>query len=291
MNVLNLNHRKAQKLHKQAEALSDAGQDEQAIELYLQAIELNPEKSESYYNIGLIHKYQNRWQQSLDFNQKAYALAPDDEASRWNLAIAATALRKWDIARSAWKDNGIKLTGEAGPIEDNFGMTPLRLNPNENAEVVWAHRIDPVRARIQSIPYAESGFKFGDIVLHDGASVGSREVDGRQYQVFNVLELFESSNYQTMIVNVMITKEQDLETLEALFSSTKHDWEDWTTNTTSLCKQCSEGTPHDHHDQHLQDTWQPKRTLGVAVYDAQDIMPIFQQWQQMCVGTMLCLTN
>ena len=291
MNILNLNHRKAQKLHNQAEALSDAGQDEQAIELYLQAIELNPEKSESYYNIGLIHKYRNHWQQSLDFNQKAYALAPDDEASRWNLAIAATALRKWDIVRSAWKDNGIKLAGETGPIEDNFGMTPIRLNPNENAEVVWAHRIDPVRARIQSIPYVESGFKFGDIVLHDGASVGSREVDGRQYQVFNVLELFESSNYQTMIVNVMITKEQDLETLEALFSSTKHDWEDWTTNTTSLCKQCSEGTPHDHHDQHLQATWQPKRTLGVAVYNGQDIMPIFQKWQRACVGTMLCLTN
>jgi hypothetical protein len=127
--------------------------------------------------------------------------------------------------------------------------------------------------------------------LHDGAAVGSREVDGRKYPVFNVLELFESSNYQTMIVNVMIAKEQDLETLETLFSSTQHDWEDWTTNTTSLCKQCSEGTPHQHHDQHLQATWQHKRTLGVAVYDSQDIMPIFEQWQQMCVGTMLCLTN
>lgn len=94
MKLFNLNKKKAQKLHEQGQDLSDEGKDVEAIELYLKAIALDPTKSESFYNIGLIYKYQNEWLLSLEHNQKAYGLAPDDEAARWNLAIAATALRE-----------------------------------------------------------------------------------------------------------------------------------------------------------------------------------------------------
>ena len=97
------------------------------------------------------------------------------------ITIASTALRKWDDVRSVWKDNGINVDGESGPIEMDFGMTPVRLNPEDDGEVVWATRIDPVRARLDSIPYKESGFKHGDIVLHDGAAVGYREVGDNEY--------------------------------------------------------------------------------------------------------------
>lgn len=152
MKLTDLSKKKAQKFHDQGQALSDDGKDREAIDAYLKAIEIDPRKSESFYNIGLIYKYRGEWIKSLEYNTRAYALDPEDEAARWNLAIAATALRKWDIARDAWKDNGITLEGGYGPISMNFGMTPVRLNPDDSGEVVWATRIDPVRARIDSIP-------------------------------------------------------------------------------------------------------------------------------------------
>ena len=286
MKLFNLNRKKAQKLHEQGQALSDDGENMEAIDVYLKAIELDPSKSESFYNIGLIYKYQGEWVKSLEYNTKAYELDPEDESARWNLAIAATALRKWEIARSAWLDNGIALEGESGPIDMNFGITPVRLNPDNSGEVVWATRIDPVRARIDSIPYKESGFKHGDVVLHDGAAVGHRNIGEKEYPVFNVLEKFESSNYSTLIATVKIGSDQDLEKLEELFSETPHDFEDWTTNIRTLCRQCSEGKPHEHHDEELAQEWVSERILGIAVYESKSVVDIFEVWQGKSEGKL-----
>ena len=135
------------------------------------AIKADPEKSESHYNLGLIYKYRNDWGNSRAYNRRACELDPQDEAARWNLAIAATALRDWKTARLAWHDQGLHFDSDEGPINSDFGQTPVRLNPDGSTEVVWARRIDPVRARIENVPMAASGYRCGDIVLHDGAAV------------------------------------------------------------------------------------------------------------------------
>lgn len=283
----NLHKKKAQQFHEKGQALSNEGREMEAISAYLKAIELDPSKSESFYNIGLIYKYQGEWGKSLEYNAKAYELDPEDEAARWNLAIAATALRKWDIARRAWADNGIKLDGDSGPIDMNFGMAPVRLNPDESGEVVWATRIDPVRARIDSIPYKESGFRYGDVVLHDGAAVGYRNIGEREYPVFNVLEKFESSNYATFIATVKICSDHDLKKLVELFSETTHHFEDWTTNIRTICRQCSEGKPHEHHDEELSREWISERVLGIAAQEGKSVVGIFDAWQQKSEGKVV----
>lgn len=291
MKFFKFNKKKAQKLHEDGQVLSDQGRDAEAIESYLKALEIDPNKSETFYNIGLIYKYQGEWIKSLEYNLKAYELDPEDESARWNLAIAATALRKWEIVRDAWKDNGIELEGGTGPINMNFGMTPVRLNPDDSAEVVWATRIDPVRAIIDSIPYKESGFRHGDIVLHDGAAIGYRESGERKYPVFNVLERFESSNYSTVIATVRITNDDDLERLEELFSETPHVFEDWTMNIRTLCKQCSEGEPHDHHGEELAEEWASDRTLGIAVANNESLNSLFDLWQSKTSGVLITLNS
>lgn len=279
MEIFNFKKNQAQKLHAEAQQLSDEGHDSEALELYFEAITLDPEKSESYYNIGLIYKYRGEWELSLKYNKLANDLCPEDEAARWNLAIAATALRNWGIARAAWTQNGIRLDGESGPIEMNFGITPVRLNPENAGEVVWATRIDPVRARIDSIPFMESGFRHGDIVLHDGAAVGERQIDDRKYSVFNVLQLFEQSSYQTVRAEVELTKDEDLQVLEELLSKGSHVLEDWTANVRMLCKQCSEGVPHEHHDGEPPANWVSERDLGIAIYGGGSISGLLDAWQ------------
>lgn len=53
------------------------------------------------YNKGLEAKYESRWKESLEHNQRAAEFDPDDQATWWNLAIAATALHNWPEARRA----------------------------------------------------------------------------------------------------------------------------------------------------------------------------------------------
>ena len=291
MSLIDLNKKKANKLHQQAEAMSDKGQKDKALELYLKAIKLDPDKAETYYNIGLIYKYRNEWELSLHYNQRANQLTPTDEAAKWNVAIAATALRKWDVARGAWHQVGINLDGGSGPIHMNFGRAPVRLNPDNQGEVVWGTRIDPVRVRIDNIPFLDSGFRYHDIVLHDGAADGYRKFEKREYPVFNVLELFEASVYQTFVAEVDIHRESDLDKLWDIFSESPHDFEDWTMNTRLLCKKCSEGIAHKYHDTDNASEWSSKRILGVAVFENQKVITLFEEWSKLTGAKLMSLNE
>jgi len=268
---------RARRLHDKAQRLSGGGCDDGALALYQEALDIDPNRSKSLYNMGLIYKYRGEWEKSLELNQRAYKLDPSDEASRWNMAIAATALRKWRIARKAWKDSGYSLDESDDPVELNCGSTPVRLNAEDNGEVVWAQRIDPVRAVIQSIPLPESGFRFGDVVLNDGAPVGYRKVKDREYPVFNVLELFERSSSTTFVVEVIAADASQIEALHAKCNQAGIEMEDWTASVRSICRKCSEGVPHDHHDDGKSSEWQTHRRIGMSA-EAVDDVTQFISW-------------
>src|SRR3978361_1426900 len=63
------------------------------------------------YNLGLAAKYRGDWEASLKHNQKAAEFNSEDEATWWNLGIAATALSNWHEARRAWGKCGISDLG------------------------------------------------------------------------------------------------------------------------------------------------------------------------------------
>jgi hypothetical protein len=284
--------KKAQELHEQAQRLSDEGRDDEAISLYQKAIELDPEKSESYYNIGLIHKYSGNWEKSFEYNSSANALDPDDEAARWNLGIAATALRDWRTARRVWTENGINLEPGGGPINDDFGITPVRLNPEGTGEVVWARRIDPVRARILNVPLPDSGFLPGDIVLHDGAPEGYRMLGDVEKPVFNVLELFEPSEYRTFKVTIQANEQKQVEEFERFLEQHGMAAEDWTTNYRVICRACSEGIPHPEHDAETEASWVAEHEIGVGAADERVLRDTVRKWVDasgMVVSGIACL--
>lgn len=269
----------AEDLHEQALAL-ESGDDDQALRLYHEALRLDPERPSTLYNIGLIHKYRGEWVESLDFNRRAVELRPDDEASNWNLAIAATALCDWATARATWRRLSIEVADGDGPIEDDFGITPVRLNPDGDGEVVWGRRVDPIRVRIENIPYASSGYRAEDIVLHDGAPTGTRTSRGREYDVFNVLQLHMPSRMTTFELEVDADSPADIEALEEAVATARGHVEDWTSNVRMLCKACSEGRPHEHHDADgvKDDSWMARRALGVAADDEPALRAALARW-------------
>jgi tetratricopeptide (TPR) repeat protein len=234
---------------------------ESAAQAYRRALALDPGSSLALYNLGLIHKWDRDWEQAFDcYLQAAELIGPrESEPAWWNLGIAATALRRWDVARRAWRAYGLDIPdgddsggGDAGPIEADFGFTPVRLLPvgdgsGGRREVVWGQRIDPSRARIDSIPFPESGHRWGDIVLHDGSPNGYREIGGRTLPVFDELVRWEPSDVPTVQASVSATDKADVETLLQQITDAGHAAEDWTRNVRTLCASCSEGIVHAEH--------------------------------------------
>jgi hypothetical protein len=269
----------ASKHNDRANQLKDAGQVAEAIAAYQKAIEADPSWSAPWYNLGLLYKYQSAWEESLRCNQRAVELNPKDEGAWWNLGIAATALQNWVEARRAWQTYGIKIPAGDGPIEMQLGPTPIRLNPDEESEVVWCDRIDPARAVIQSIPLSDSGHRYGDIVLHDGAPNGYRKFDDQEVPVFDALELWQPSAFGTFVITLDNVTDTEMESLEQLFDAHDLVSEEWSTSIQLLCRACSEGRPFS--DEHQHDPIQlDNRHLAVAAMSGDQLHTILQQWQE-----------
>ena len=264
---------------------SETGNEDGAIENYTKALILDPERGDTLYNLGLIYKYRGAWAQSFDFNRRARALQSDDEATLWNLAIAATALRDWRTARDVWRTLNIITEAGEGPIEQNRGSTPVRLNADGRTvgvvEVVWSQALCPVRSRLLNIPTGETNFRYGDTVLHDGAAVGYRlNSNGLECPVFNVLELFEPSKFSTYEATAQADSPIEIEALDRACSEADIQFEDWTASLRSLCKACSEGRPHEGHDHELKESkaWEGSRRVGFAAVDLKALDAVLEAW-------------
>jgi tetratricopeptide (TPR) repeat protein len=280
-------NRRAEALHSAGMECSETGNEDGAIENYIKALALNPVRGDTLYNLGLIYKYRGAWAKSFEFNRRAREIQPSDEATLWNLGIAATALRDWRTAREVWRTLKIVTEDGEGPINQDRGQTPVRVNAegieNRAVEVVWSDCLCPVRSRLINIPTGATGFRYGDIVLHDGAPVGYRlNSHGKERPVFNVLELFEPSRLGTYEAVIEVGSAEGLKELESACKSLGIEIEDWTANIRNLCKACSEGRPHEGHDQELKEpmAWSGSRRIGFAAVAADPLYALLNSWSK-----------
>ncbi|MGH6741723.1 MAG: hypothetical protein ACREDY_22325 [Bradyrhizobium sp.] len=265
----------AELLNEEGRRLSNDGDVPGAEAAYRAAIAASPEWSVPAYNLGLLFKYVGRWAESLHFNELATRLSPDDEAGWWNLGIAATALGDWRQARRAWLACGIRCPDGDGPPDFGWGMTPVRLDPEGDGEVVWARRIDPARAKIQSIPLPTSLFGWQDVVLTDGAAVGHRVVDGHEYSLFDVLARLSAGPARKFIIELAEADEDAIDALEKCALAKDGAAENWGTATHILCYECSRGVLH----QHSGDDGMPAHPhCGLAARDHDHARDIIESW-------------
>jgi Tetratricopeptide repeat len=267
----------AESLNRLGIELSDQARWDDAEHVYLRATQLDPTWSVPWYNLGLNYKRQRRWSESMHANMNAVELDPEDGDAWWNLGIAATGAGDWELARRAWRACGIPIPDGTGPIEVDFGLTPVRLNPELHGEVVWAHRIDPARAIVANVPLPESGYCEGDIVLHDGAANGYRELDGQEVPVFDVLQRLAPSGRKTFEVWIRADSQVDMDDLFSLGNGLGLTVEDWTGSVANICKACSEGRPHAHHDTMTRE-WVTERRVGVSALSADDVEVLLRCW-------------
>lgn len=245
--------------------------------LYKLASRVDPRWSVPWYNLGLHTKYAGRWEESLRFNQRALELNPSDEAAWWNLGIASTALKNWPEARRAWEACGIKLDDRADEIRMPPVTACVRLNPKDDGEVVWGQRLDPARIAILNVPLPQSGHRFNDIVLNDGAANGTRvDSNGKEVPVFDELMIWSVSNYSTFRVRLHVPDEDAQKELVALCEAHELGVEDWST-IRFLCSECSRGNPGPHkcEARPLEDG---SRRFGFAARNRQELLAVLQEW-------------
>ena len=273
------------RLKKAAYLAFDEGRLADASSGFARLLELRPDDGALHYMRGLVHKYLADWPTSLAHNLRAIELGSDDEASQWNAAIAATALGEWGQARARWAAVGITdFDHTTGPTQRDLGTVCVRLNAGTCGETLFAERFDIVRARLRNVPLPESGYRYGDVVLHDGARTGSRAFGDRVVPVLNVLQRLEPSEFQTFTVFVTCDDESDMEALANATGPGIACIEDWTCSIRHYCLRCSYGTPHSHDedDAGRQDEvyWESERNIGIAAQSRAAVEKVLETWKK-----------
>lgn len=272
-------------LHTHAYAAMKRGELREASDAFERLLAQCPDRPYYHYMRGLAHKYLLDWPVSLRHNLRAIELSGElDEAEHWNAAIAATALGEWAQARRLWTACGIRVPEGEGPIDDDYGIAVVRLNPWHSGETVFVRRIDPVRARLLNVPLPESGHRFGDVVLHDGASTGRRFDGERGVPVFNALGRLVASEFQTFVAFVSCPGPDDLNALLAANAPGLGYTEDWTGSVAHYCMRCSYGAPHRHDREDDADDWQVERNLGIAAQSRHVAEALLRNWAAQAPG-------
>ncbi len=75
------------------------GEQDKAIQAFLQEIESYPRTTEAYINLGISYDYQGQFEKATEITRQALRLAPDDVSSYDDLAYFALALQHFDEAR------------------------------------------------------------------------------------------------------------------------------------------------------------------------------------------------
>lgn len=250
-------------LNEQGRGELDQGDLSRAEQSFMAAIEAVPLMPMPWFNLGLVYKRRRRWEECAACNRRSVDLGTDEhDPAFWNLGIAATALRDWGLARWAWNGFGIELDSGTGPIHLDWGPSPLRINPDGNAEVVWGERLDPARIRLENIPLPGSGHRWHDIVLHDGQPRGERMMGDLAFPLFDEIERWQPSEVPTW--ECILEGDADgVRTLSDRFRVEGGALEDWTTNIRTLCRGCSESSPSPHKHGAF-DADAPGNHVGVA---------------------------
>src|SRR5262249_10957349 len=163
----------ADRLNEQGSEHAGVGDWDAALSLYRQAAGLVPAHAPAWFNMGLIYKRRLQWDQVMGCHEHAAALgAAEGNPAWWNPGIAATAVRRWDAGRNAWRRFGIQVPEGRGELQMDLGPAPVRLDPDGLCEVVWGRAADPARIVVMNVPTPQSGHRGGDVVLHDGAPNG-----------------------------------------------------------------------------------------------------------------------
>lgn len=269
-------------LYDAAYAAFDGGELEEARRLFLQLSDREPHVAAYRYMLGLADKYQRQWPQSIDQNLRAIELAKpgaDLQAEHWNIAIAASALGVWALAREHWAAAGIKLDPGDAPLDDDGGVVSVRLNPGQHGETLYADRIGLARARLRNVPLPESGYRYGDLVLIDGAKTGERRYGSATVPVFNALQRLVPSEFATFVVRVECASEADADALESATANDIGCIEDWTRSMSDLCMACSYGLPHAHSNQPTDASgWVRERQLGIAARSFESVEAVLGDW-------------
>lgn len=247
-----------------------------AVKLLKLCIRLEPDWLPPFMLLAAVYKRRREWKQVLYYCKKAVALHALDKDRWWDLGIAAAALSKDRLAKSVWQ----KFTPPAPP----GALISLRLEHSGLFELTWAKTLDPVRARLFSIPHPDSDLQYQDIVLFDREQVGINISGKRKVPVFPVLGRIKRSFFQTYTCVLHQTTAHSIQMLEALCADAGIGFEIWTDASWAKTVSVAGKIPEYFGKQVFSSPADAAVWVALASKTESDILQVLSNWRIISLG-------
>jgi tetratricopeptide (TPR) repeat protein len=272
-------HTEIEEIYRQAVSYQYNDDIYHAVKLAKKVIKLAPDWSAPFSLLSLIYKNRNEWHPAMYYSRKAITLNPFDEEAWKNLAISATALKKWLTVRKAWNHLGYDFPEKNKIIKMNLGNVPVRINPNDRPEIIWATKIDPARAYIASVPQPSSERRFRDLILIDHTASGYFVKDGKRMPVYNELQLLKPSQKWTFIAFLDTNNPMDVLALDQLCAKAKLGFDNWSKATRHLLTRHKNSLPEYFDESMIQNYESDKYLIAISAEWQREVREILEAWK------------
>jgi len=273
------NSAEIEKLYREVMKYDREGDVYNAVKLCKRIAKLAPDWSAPYAYLGRLYKSRKEWKPVYHYSLRAVKNNPFNDETWSNLALAATVLEEWEIARQAWNQLGYKFRKADRELRLEMGRLAVCLNPDSNPEIVEASRIDPVRVIIESIPQPSSGRRYKDTLLIDLNPAGNHYIGRHAVPYFNELEHLKRSPWKTFATYLHTGSIDDVAVLAALCEDNRLGFDNWS-----------------HALRYLQPRLHPKVTeyfdltnvgkykrdlylVAIAATEKQKVEPVLKEWE------------
>ncbi|MEN0047305.1 MAG: hypothetical protein AAF806_09625 [Bacteroidota bacterium] len=264
---------KAQQLLRAAHQYEQLGDVYHATKLYKAVIKIAPENGFPYQQLSKIYRQRREWKPTLYYSEEAINKKVHDQDIWNNLAMAATALRKWKLAKKALQKVTVNV-----PVH-SFQPIPIRIHTRtKRSEIVWALPLEALCAKIISIPSPESGRRYGEIVLYDWKSKEKQIVSQKTHRVFLEIERFKKSFYRTFSVLIHTDNASSIQKLAELCHNQQLGFENWSNLQHQLATQ-SENRAAEYYESTQQEQDLGYQLIAIAALEKQEVREVLKVWQ------------
>lgn len=270
-----------QALFEQAERYDARGDVYQAVKLYKHLIKLAPDWHPPYAKLSEIYKLRQDWKATLHYSKKAIALNVQDQASWWNVGIAATALKKPRLAQRVWAKFGYQ--------QYDFPPVCVRLTWGSQLEIVAVRPIDPARGIIVNVPHPASERHYQDILLFDRKVLGYNILRKKKVPIHTALGVFKHSTFHTFSCQLHDVENKDIKILEGLCYEANLGFENWS-NLTQV-QNLNKKLPEYYGADFIKSTESGDLVVAIAAQHQRQVEEVLANWEIISLKSFTGLTR
>lgn len=258
-------------LFEQAQQYEAAADPYNAVKLYKLVAREAPQWEQPYLRLGHLYKYRREWKPALYYNKRAVTLEVSNRQAWWDVGLAATAIGKLKQARRVWEKFGWNAQKQQ-PLKP----VSVRLQFQNQFEVLWVQRVSPCLGYIRSIPQPASGRRYGDLVLIDNVVRGYHSSGMYRLPIYDELGLKKCGHYGAFSCTLLQATEEDIKLLQQLCLEQNLGFEVWGNAAQAATVRATGGKP-----EYCAFNWDtaPELLIAIAARQEAEALSVLKNWE------------